>query len=153
MIRVIELPACRMATSGPSPDDDPFIEGGVLHRFDAWFSVRDRGLDLAPRDLMWVDPTTERLVWNYLMEHDETCEPWQEVHFPGGLYAADVSRDQDDRHGEEVLQQLRDWVEASPFVADEGIERSVAFHITTSPSAADALGYHQLEILLPIRIG
>lgn len=152
MIRIIELPACHMATSGPSTDDDPFVDGGVLSRFDIWFTPRGRELELAPRDLMWLDPRTNKLTWNYLLEPNEICDPWESVWFPGGLYAAGVSRDQDDQHGEEVLAQLRAWVNESSLIVDESEERPVAFHITTPQSVADVLGYHQLEILLPVRL-
>lgn len=151
-VRVIELPACLMATTGPSPDADPFADDGLLTRFDAWFTARTEPLPLAPRDLMWFDDDAEALAWGYLLGPDDDGSPWDVVPFPGGLYAAAVCRDLDDQDGERVLADLRDWVDASPLDADESAARPVLFRITTPQAVADLLGHHQMELLVPCRL-
>lgn len=151
-VRVIELPAARMATTGPTPDPDPLAEGGLLTRFSDWFTRRVEALPLGPRDLMWFDEEAQALAWGYLLDPDEVDVPWDIVEFAGGLYASAVSRDPDDADGERVLAGMRAWVAASPFEVDETPERPLAFHITSPQAAADVLGYHQLELLLPLRL-
>jgi len=151
-VRLIELPAARMATTGPSPDPEPFGDGTVLSRFDAWFSARTDQLPLAPRDLMWFDESAQALAWGYLLAPDDDGGPWDVVDFPGGLYAGAVYRDLDDADGERVLGLLREWIAASPFVLDETAERPVAFRITSPERAAKVLGHHQAELLVPVRI-
>jgi hypothetical protein len=152
-VRVIELPASQVATTGPTPDPDPFAPGATLARFDAWFSARTDPLALAPRDLMWQDGGDGPLVWSWLLAPDEDVADagWAVERFAGGLYAAGVARDGDDADGERVLRELRAWVEASPFDLDESAARPVAFRVTTSPAAARVLGHHQLELLVPVR--
>jgi hypothetical protein len=152
-VRVIELPASQVATTGPTPDPDPFAPGATLARFDAWFSARTDPLALAPRDLMWQDGGDGPLVWSWLLAPDEDVADagWAVERFAGGLYAAGVARDGDDADGERVLRELRAWVEASPFDLDESAARPVAFRVTTSPAAARVLGHRQLELLVPVR--
>lgn len=160
-VRVIELPVARMATTGPTPDPDPLAVGGLLTRFNDWFSERAEVLPLGPRDLMWFDEEAQALAWGYLLDPDEVDVPWDVVEFGGGLYASAVSRDPgdaggtdgtDDADGDRVLARMRDWVAGSPFEVDETPERPLAFHITSPQSAADVLGYHQMELLLPLRL-
>jgi hypothetical protein len=146
--RVIALPAARMAVAGPAPAADD----AVLSRFDAWFSARTDPLPIAPRDLMWWDAAAQALTWGYLLDPDEDGGEWPVVPFAGGLYASAVCRDQDDADGERVLGLLRDWVAASPLHVDESADRPVVFRILTPEPVAAALGHHQLELLLPVRL-
>lgn len=150
-VRIVELPSCRMASSGPSPDAQPFAEGGLLSRFSDWFTQQHDPLRLAPRDLMWFDQDAKALVWGYLLAPGQSGGPWPVLPFDGGLYASAVSRDEDDADGERVLDQVRAWVADSPFEAAESVERPVVFRVATTPGAAEVLGYHQLEIMLPVR--
>ena len=151
-VRLIELPRARAAFSGVSQDADPFSDGSVLSRFDAWFSARTDPLALAPRDLMWFDVAAGGRAWALHLEPDEDAEEWAEIALPGGLHASAICRDGDDGDGERVLAQVRAWLATSPFVEETRSDRPVAFRIITPQAVRDALGYHQLELLVPIAV-
>ena len=58
-VRIIELPACKMVTSGPANGEDAFAPGGALMRFLNWFTEFDkqRADMFYPRNFMWSPPT------------------------------------------------------------------------------------------------
>jgi hypothetical protein len=94
-IRIIELPPARMATSGDRELDE----------FDTWWSNvdKERKDRFYPRDFMWFDEEKRSLVWFYALPDGVTDSRGYDVaDFPGGLYAAAISRDQDDTDGERV---------------------------------------------------
>lgn len=148
-VRLYELPACRMASSGLSS-----IETGMAG-FDQWFSAvdRERADRFYPRDFMWYDEANRGMVWYYALPPGrQDAGPFAVVDFPGGLFAAAVSVDANDTDGERVYAGIKEWVEAQPGLAlDEGPEHPTMFHIITSPAGAAALGHHQLDIYVPVR--
>ena len=127
-----------------------------LDGFDRWWSAVDRGRKdrFFPRDFMWFDPEAGSLVWYYaLPDGVSDTGGYDVVDFPGGLYAAAVSRDQDDRDGERVYAAVKEWVENSGcFAVDEGPGRRTMFHVVTSDAAFRAMGYRQLDLYVPIRV-
>ena len=58
MVRIMELPACKMVTSGPANGEDAFAPGGNLARFHEWFTEYDkqRTDQFYPRNFMWSPP-------------------------------------------------------------------------------------------------
>ncbi|HEX2947469.1 MAG TPA: MerR family transcriptional regulator [Clostridia bacterium] len=155
-VRIVELPACKMATSGVSKDPSPFDEEGLLMRFDKWWSELDkqRKDKFFPRDFMWYDEEKGGLVWNYaLSEGLPYTGEYDVLDFEGGLYAAAVSKDGDDEDGQRVHVGIMDWVnESGYFETDIHPGRYTMFHVITSPVAGKAMGYGQLEIYVPIKI-
>lgn len=151
-VRIIELPRARAAAAGPSTDSDPFGEGALLTRFDRWFSALPDPLRLAPRDLMWFDELAGGLVWAWHLAPGEDAGEWHELELPGGLYASAICRDPDEADGERVLAAMMLWLTTSPFREEITIERPVAFRIVSPPAAKEALGYHQMELLVPIAV-
>ena len=144
-IRIIELPACKMASS----------RGHSLEEFDRWWSALDRERKdrFYPRDFMYYDAEAKELVWLYPYP-DHATEPviYEAVDFKGGLYAAAISRDGDDIDGERAVHQIREWILTTKyFQIDEGPERQELFHVTTSDSAFEKMGYRQLDIYVPIK--
>jgi hypothetical protein len=144
-IRIIELPAATMVTSG----------GQDLEAFDQWWSAMDkqRKDKFFPRDFLWYDPDAQQLVWYYALPDGVTdTGGFETIAFEGGLYAAAVSRDQDDQDGERVHQTVRDWVLGSGcFALDERPGRQTMFHVITSDAAFRAMGYRQLDLYIPIK--
>lgn len=144
-VRVVELPTCTVCVAA----------GADLSAFDTWWTAIDatRTDRFYPRDFMYHDSVRNELVWLYALPPDAmaTC-PYPLVPFAGGLYAAAVSRDQDDADGERVYRAIQDWVRQTyAFVLDEQPQRPTLFHVITSPAAYDKLGYRQLDIYVPIR--
>ncbi|NLU42640.1 MAG: GyrI-like domain-containing protein [Firmicutes bacterium] len=145
-IRVLELPRSRMATSG----------NRSLEEFNTWWSEVDKARKdrFFPRDFMWFDAESGRLVWYYALPPDAADpEDFDVVDFPGGLYAVAVSRDEDDADGERVYAEIKRWVEDSRvFAVDEGPRRHTMFHVVTPDEAYLAMGFRQLDIFVPIRV-
>ncbi|KAF0193946.1 MAG: hypothetical protein FD169_2163 [Bacillota bacterium] len=155
IVRVVELPRCSMVSSGCSTEQDPFTEDGLLMRFDRWWSAVDaeRQDKFFPRDFMWFDRERNGLVWYYAASPmPATTEGFEIIDFPGGMYAAAVARDGDDEDGNRVRKTIADWiVDSGSLEFDPSRGHSELFHVITSTAAAEALGYSQLEILVPVR--
>ena len=155
-IRIVELPKCKMVSSGPADEGNPFAEDGILRAFDQWFAAADakRTDKFFPRDFMWFDRETQRLVWYYVLPDGMTdTGGFEVVDFAGGLYAAHISKDGDEADGERVYAGIKAWVaENAVFVLDERPGHYDLFHITTPPKVAEAMGYSQLDIYVPIKL-
>lgn len=154
-VRVTDIPSQLAVSSGISTEEDHFAIGGLLWRFDRWMSAQSAKLGRSdfPRDFMWFDREAEGLVWIYTFDElPEDCEEFERTIFEGGLYACACSHDGDDKDGEEADAFVRSWVEKSEvFELDEGSGRYPMFRIISSHRTAQILGYHQLEVLVPIK--
>jgi len=144
-IRIIDLPACQMATS----------ENRGLEAFNDWFTEADRQRNdkFFPRDFMWFDAEHRNMVWYYALEDPSSYTGgFDVVDFEGGLYAAAISIDEDDASGNRVYASIKKWIASSGvFVLDERPRRYTMFHIITSDRAYSAMGYRQLDIFVPIK--
>jgi len=141
-VRIYNMPACRMASSGRGMFGD-----GVLEAFDEWFSAQPRGM--FPRDFLWFDGVG--FVWYYMCD-DETAVPerFQVVDFPGGLYAVATGRDGDDESRNAAMEALNGFLAAGSFERDP--DRAELGNIITPPEAAAALGCEQMDYYIPIRV-
>jgi AraC-like DNA-binding protein len=144
-IRIIELPACRMASS----------QGHNLEEFDRWWTALDKERPdrFYVRDFMYYDAEAKELVWLYpYPSSEQKGVKYAAVDFKGGLYAVAISRDGDDIDGERVVSQIKEWVIATKyFQIDESAERPLLFHVTTTDCAFEKLGYRQLDLYVPIK--
>ena len=131
-IRIIELPKCKMVSSGYADDGNPFAEGGKLDSFSIWFSSMDAGRTdkFFPRDFMWFDREKQRLVWYYALTDGITdTGGFDVVDSEGGLYAAHISKDGDDADGERVYAGIKKWIaESECFELDERPGHYDVFH-------------------------
>lgn len=154
-IRIVELPQCKMVSSGCSTEQNPFAENGLLMRFNRWWSALDtqREDKFFPRDFMWFDRENGGLVWYYaITSPPEDMQGFELIDFPGGLYASAVSKDGDDVDGTRVYNGIKDWIHHSGcFDINEYPDHYDMFHVITSKTAFKALGYNQLEIFVPIK--
>lgn len=154
-IRIIELPKCKMVSSGYADDGNPFKEEGKLMTFSRWWSALDekRTDKFFPRDFMWFDREKKRFVWYYALPDSMTdTSGYDVVDFEGGLYAAHISKDGGESDGECVYAGIKEWVAQSIcFELDERPGHYDVFHITTPKKAAELMGYSQLDIYVPIR--
>ena len=154
-IRIVELPRCRMVSSGAADAGDPFAEDGRLMTFSRWWSALDekRADKFFPRDFMWFDRVMGRLLWYYALPEGVTdTGGYEVVDYEGGLYAAHTARDGDDSDGERVFAAIREWVAQSGwFELDERPGHYDMFHVITPKVAAEAMGFSQLDIYVPIK--
>jgi len=146
-IRIIKLPPVRMARSGNAD----------LMEFDEWFSPIDAEdtNSLSPRDFMWLNPELGHLEWLYaLPEGVEDPDTYETFEFPGGLYAVATCED-----SQPVIlsvnKLIHEWVTQSEVFEESTADsdphtRYDMGHIVTSKDARDAMGYHQMDLFIPI---
>jgi DNA-binding transcriptional MerR regulator len=155
-IRIIELPKCKMISSGISAETDLFADNGLLMRFCEWWLNFDKQRKdrFFPRDFMWYDPETKGTAWWYAPEEvPSETGGYEVIDFEGGLYAAAVSKDGDDNDGWRVYSGILKWIDASGhFVPDERPGHYHMSHVITSQIVDKVMGYGQLEIYVPIKL-
>ena len=153
--RIVELPRSKMVSSGCSTEENPFADGSRLMRFnDWWMAVDAQRVDpFFPRDFMWYDRENGGLVWYYAVtDAPGDTGGFEVIDFPGGLYAAAVSRDGDDEDGNRVFNEVIQWIKQSGcFELNMVPGHYDMFHVITPKAAAEAMGYQQLEIFVPIK--
>jgi AraC family transcriptional regulator len=154
-VRIVELPACKMVTSGPANGPDIFGPDGVMTRFNDWFSEFDKNRTdkFYPRDFMW-SPAEGGFEWGYAVgEVPKDTAGFEMIDFPGGLYAVAISVDADGKDHNRVYKGIQEWVEKSGcFMLDETEKRRSLGNITSPMMAKEVMGYHQMDLYFPIRI-
>ncbi len=150
-VRVIELPKCRMATSGYGSFDS------IIGKFDSWWPVYDKkrkGIYFSPLDFMWFE--ADNIVWWMAVENDATsedCGGYEIIDFDGGLYAAAMSIDGDDDISGRVIAGIKKWISSSGFELDERPGHQTMWHmVNPTDDIKKGLGYHQLDLYVPIRL-
>jgi len=143
-VRILEIPPVRMARSG----------GRNLEEFDQWWSTVDSQLThkLSPQDFMWFNPQLGDFEWLYVLPDGITDIAGYEVfEFPGGLYAVAACQD-DDPEIERTSKQIHQWIEQSQMFkkAPESSGRYEMGHVITPKNAKGFLGYHQMDLFIPI---
>lgn len=150
-VRIVELPKCRMVTSGTG-------DKNTLKRFDKMWSKLDlqRKDKFFARDFMWYDKHTNSCIWWYAVEDwvtDADTDGFKFIDFEGGIYAAAISKQEDFNDGMRVYNGIKKWVTSSEaFELDETTERPHLWHVVGSPMSDSALGYRQIEIFVPIKL-
>ncbi|MDR0883746.1 MAG: GyrI-like domain-containing protein [Oscillospiraceae bacterium] len=154
-VRIIELPACKMVTSGAVNGADAFAPGGALARFCDWFAAYDKQrADLFyVRDFLWSAPNGG-FQWGYAVaEIPEDTGGFDVIDFPGGLYAVAISVDADGKDHDRVHSGMQEWVKKSGcFALDETDTRRSLGTVTSPEYIKDILGYQQMDLYVPIKI-
>ncbi|MGE5222862.1 MAG: transcriptional regulator [Omnitrophica WOR_2 bacterium] len=143
-VRVIEIPSVKMVRSGSAD----------LDAFDQWWSSVDDQLKnrLFPHDFMWFNPQLGNMEWLYVLPEGMTDTSGYEVfEFPGGYYAVAACKD-DGAEIETTSQKIHKWIEQSPIfeMAPESSGRYEMGHVITPKNAKEILGYHQMDLFVPI---
>ncbi len=140
-VRIVEIPDCRMVSSGVGMFGDENFTA-----FEAWFSSFPRPKDA--RDFaVKVDAGIE---WLYMYE-EGMCVPerFEIVDFKGGLYAVSTDIDRQTGYTAAILAQQ------SSFLAEIGFEpdpaRRCMDNVITPPEAAQIMGFSQMDFYTPIR--
>lgn len=97
-----------------------------------------------------------RAEWIWAVEDwvtEADTAPYEIKEFEGGLYANAVSVDGDDDISGRVYEGIKKWVENSGFELDERPgHRTLCHMLNPTDEIKNALGYHQLEIYVPIKL-
>ncbi|GFI65106.1 hypothetical protein IMSAG185_00700 [Lachnospiraceae bacterium] len=139
-VRVYEMPACKMVSSGTGMFGEE-----KFNLFDEWLSSQKRGL--FPKDfLFWA---REGFVWLYMYEDGMNVpNEFEIIDFQGGLYAVATDIDQKTDKG------LMD-AEIDKFLSENGFERDTSRselgNIITPPLAKEIMGYEQMDHYIPIK--
>ena len=152
-VRIVQLPKCKMATSGAP--DTTFT---TVWDFSKWWEDYDktrRGVHYAPLDFLFGEDGG--LVWWIMVEDDATkedCGGYDIVDFEGGLYAVHTSVDEDMESQNIVNQKIMKWLETTGFELDErhGNRTYMGHMVNPSNEIKQGLGYHQYEIFVPIKL-
>ena len=140
-IRIIEIPQCKMVSSG-----NGMFGQEKFDRFNKWFS--DLPESIHPKDFLC--GCGNELCWLYLYD-DSIAVPdeFEIVDFEGGLYAVATDIDQQ-TDVEAMLRETDEFLGKHGFVRDE--TRREMGNIITSKAAAETLGYYQMDYYFPIKL-
>ena len=148
-VMVVRIPAFRALTSGLAPWDEVFGD------FDKWMTARQHltknVIFDCPDFLTGADGKAE---WYWGVGDDVTeadTAPYKIVEFTGGLYAVMVSVDGDDESHNKVRAKMDRWLETTNFVEDDS-RRKAGHMIYVDDEIMKGLGYHQLNLYLPIKL-
>lgn len=139
-IRVYEMPACKMVSSGTGM----FGEEN-FNKFEEWISLQKNSM--FPKDfLYWKDGGFN---WLYMFEDGmKVPSEFEIIDFQGGLYA--VATDIDQKTDTELMK-----AEVDKFLNENGFERDTSRselgNIITSPLAHKIMGYEQMDYYTPIK--
>ena len=152
-VHVVKLPEFRAISSGFDTFDNIFRKGG----FDQWMGARyhlTKPIIFDCPDFMWHENGKTIWIWAITDEVTESdTAPYGIIEFEGGLYAAAASVDGDDDICGRVYDGIKKWIETSGFEPDERPDhQSMCNMIYPLEEIKQALGYHQLEIYVPIKI-
>ena len=146
-VRIIELPPVKMARSG----------SGDLWAFNKWWTAiaaKDKS-SLFPKDFMWWNPKLNKDEWLYAFPEGLEDTGGNEVFdFPGGLFAVASCKD-NDADIEGTFKLIHQWVVESGIFElslpeKEANPRYDMAHVITPQNAKETLGYHQLDLFVPI---
>ena len=155
-IRIVELPACTMASSGYAIGEEPFQEGGTHRRFEAWWTAYDklRSDRWFSRDFLMYGREEKALAWLYALPKGFDCDcPFPIIDFAGGYYATGTTINDNSGDEERVYNAIKEWIEQSGiFALDEYPGHYDMTHVITPTPIAEALGYRQMEMYVPIKL-
>lgn len=150
-VRVIQINPFRALSSGLDTMDN------VMGPFQQWKEEHNHLIKKpiygAPDFLCFEDNMN---VWIWAVEDwvkEEDVDPYEIIEFKGGLYAAAMSMDGDDDISGRVYDGIKKWLETSGFELDEQPgHRTLCHMVNPTDEINAALGYHQLDIYVPIKV-
>lgn len=151
-VRIIQINPFRAFTSGLDTIDN------VMGTFQQWQEERNHFVKnqmYGAPDFLWFEEDM-KAVWIWAVEDWVTkadVEPYDIIEFKGGLYASAISVDGDDDINSRVYEGIMKWLESSGFELDEQPgHRTLCHMVNPTDEIKDALGYHQLELFVLIKV-
>ncbi len=151
-VRIIQINPFRAFSSGLDTMDN------VMGTFQQWQEEHNhlvKKLIYGAPDFLWFEEDM-RAVWIWAVEDwvtEADVEPYEIIEFKGGLYAAAMSVDGDDDINGRVYEGIKKWLETSGFELDERPgHRTLCHMVNPTDEIKTALGYHQLDIYVPIKV-
>ncbi len=151
-VRVIQINPFKAFSSGLDTIDN------VMGTFQQWQEEHNhlvRKMIYGAPDFLWFEEDM-RAVWIWAVEDwvtKEDVKPYELIDFKGGLYAAAMSVDGDDDINGRVYEGIKKWLESSGFeLDDQPGHRTLCHMVNPTDEIKVALGYHQLDIYVPIKV-
>lgn len=152
-ILIVEMPPCRMVTSGPLEDDD------ALNRFDAmWMGLHSRIADqFSPRDYMYHDAEINKSIWLYLLEDwmtEADTGGYDIITFSGGLFATALADGWEYNEYDRINKGIRAWLMLQEHLElDEAPDRRVMYHFAGPHSEQmKEWNYGKVRYFVPIKV-
>lgn len=152
-ILIVEMPPCRMVTSGLLEDDNE------LNRFDAmWMRLGSRIADkINPRDFMYHDDEFNKNVWLFLIEDwmtEADTEGYKIITFDGGLFAVAIAESWEYNEYDRVYKGIKAWLKRQEHLElDEGANRHLLYHFAGPHSAQmKEWNYGKVRYFVPIKL-
>lgn len=150
-VRIVQIHPFRAVSSGLDTMDH------VMEVFNQWQEEHHHLLKKSVygyTDFLWFEEKKAHWVWeveDWVTEADTA--PYEITEFEGGLYAVATSVDGDDDINGKVYGGIKRWLETSGFERDERPGHRPLLHmVNTTKDIKAALGFHQLDIYVPIII-
>lgn len=150
-ILIVEMPPCRMMTSGPADDNE-------LNRFDSvWMRLGSRIADkINPRDFMYHDEKHKKNVWIFMLEDYMTeadTDGFEIITFQGGRFASAIADSWEFNEYERVYKGIKSWLARQEHLElDEHTGRHLLFHFAGPHSEQmKQWNYGKVRYFVPIK--
>ncbi len=155
-ILLVEMPPCRMVTSGPLA---PLADDAASGRFDAmWMRLGARIADkINPRDFMYHDEALKKSVWLFMLEDwmtEADTEGYEIIRFDGGLFAAALADSWEYGEYDRVSRGINAWLARQEHLEPDGDPgRRLLYHFAGPHSARmKKWNYGKVRYFVPIKI-
>lgn len=152
-ILIVEMPACRMVTSGLLADDN------AMNQFDKmWGRLSSRISDrINPRDYMYHDEKQNKSVWLFLAEDwmtEADTDGYPIITFDGGLFASAIADSWEYNEYDRVYKGIKAWLARQEHLElDEDAGRHLLYHFAGPHSAQmKEWNYGKIRYFVPIRV-
>lgn len=151
-VRIVQINKFKAVTSGLDTPDNVF---GAFQEWQEAHNHLIRKLIYGAPDFLWFEEGG-KAVWVWALEDwvtEADTAPYDVIEFEGGLYAAAMSVDGDDDINGRVYEGIKKWLKTSGFELDERPGHQTLCHmVNPTDEIKKALGYHQLDIYVPIKV-
>lgn len=151
-VKIIQINPFKAFSSGLDTIDN------VMGTFQQWQEEHNhlvKKIIYGAPDFLWFEEDM-RAVWIWAVEDwvtEADVKPYEIIEFKGGLYASAISVDGDDDINGRVYEGIKKWLETSGFELDEQPgHRTLCHMVNPTDEIKAALGYHQLDIYVPIKV-
>ena len=150
---LIEMPPCRVVTSGLLGDDNE------SDKFDEmWMRLAKRIADkINPRDFMYYDAEHNKQVWFYMIEEwmtEADTEGYHIITFDGGLFAAALADSWELSEYDRVIKGIHKWLAKQKYLEfDRSPNRHILNHFAGPHSdQMKELNYGKVRYFVPIKL-
>lgn len=150
-VRVVQINPFKAFSSGLDTFEN------VMGAFQEWQEAHNHLIKKLPYgapDFLWFEEGKVTWIWaveDWVTEAD--TKPYELIVFEGGLYAAAMSVDGDDDINGRVYNGILEWLKTSGFEIDERPGHCTLCHmLNPTEEIKQALGYHQMDIYVPIKV-